>query len=378
MITPPMHSRVKIPAVVLGLAFGITLAIGLVASPADADQAPVGLGTAASFAVLAHTTVTNTGPSTISGDLGVSPGTAVTGFPPGIVISGTQHVTDAVAAQAQLDVTTAYNDAAGRLPVTSVSADLTGQTLAPGVYGGPTLGLTGTVTLDAQNNPAAVFVFKAASTLITATSSVVALTGGATACNVYWQVGSSATLGTNSTFVGSVMALASVTANTGATISGRLLARTGAVTLDDNTITKPTCTTPSGSSTSGSNNAGSSTPATGAGVGTNTTGASTTGASTTGASTTGASTTVPGAPLRSVPTTHSGSTTSSRTTATSSPPLTTTSVGSTTPGTPPRTTPPALTGSNLVPTIAAGLFALTLGGLLALLGRRTTASKHVR
>jgi hypothetical protein len=373
MIAPPMHSCVKIPAVVLGLAFGITLAIGLVASPADADQAPVGLGTAASFAVLAHTTVTNTGPSTISGDLGVSPGTAVTGFPPGIVIDGTQHVTDAVAAQAQLDVTTAYNDAAGRLPVTSVSADLTGQTLAPGVYGGPTLGLTGTVTLDAQNNPAAVFVFKAASTLITATSSVVALTGGATACNVYWQVGSSATLGTNSTFVGSVMALASVTANTGATISGRLLARTGAVTLDDNTITKPTCTTPSGSSTSGSNNAGSSTPATGTGIGTNTTGASTT-----GAKTTGAETNVPGVPLRSVPTTHGGSTTSSRTTATSTPPLTTTSVGTTSPGTPPRTTPPALTGSNLVPTIAAGLSALTLGGLLALLGRRRTAAKHGR
>jgi len=212
-------------------------------SRAAAAGAPVGLGTAASFAVLAGTTVTNTGASVISGDVGVSPGTAVVGFPPGIVNNGTIHAADAVAAQAQADVTTAYNDAAGRSTTAAVTADLGGQTLVSGVYTAATLGLTGTVTLDAQGDPNAVFVFQAASTLITASSSVVALINGADACNVYWQVGSSATLGTNSAFVGTVLALTSVAATTSATIDGRLLARNGAVTLDSNVITNSTCST---------------------------------------------------------------------------------------------------------------------------------------
>jgi hypothetical protein len=218
-------------------------------NPAAAQQAPVGLGTAASFAVLAGTTVTNTGPSVISGDVGVSPGTAVVGFPPGIVNNGTIHAADAVAAQAQADVTTAYNDAAGRSTTTTVTADLAGQTLVSGVYTGATLGLTGTVTLDAQGDPNAVFIFQAASTLITASSSVVALTNGADACNVYWQVGSSATLGTTSTFVGTVLALTSITATTSATINGRLLARNGAVTLDSNVITNSACGTSTSTTT---------------------------------------------------------------------------------------------------------------------------------
>ncbi|HEY5423725.1 MAG TPA: ice-binding family protein [Ilumatobacteraceae bacterium] len=209
---------------------------------AAAAEAPVGLGTAASFAVLGGTTVTNTGPSVISGDVGLSPGTAITGFPPGIV-NGTTHATDAVAAQAQIDTTTAYNDAAGRASTATVSADLAGQTLVSGVYSGGTLGLTGTVTLDAQGDPNAVFIFQSASTLITASSSVVALINGASACNVFWQVGSSATLGTNSTFVGTILALTSIAATTGVTIDGRLLARNGEVTLDTNTITSSTCTT---------------------------------------------------------------------------------------------------------------------------------------
>ena len=225
-------------AVALGIACGF-----LGANRAAAQQAPVGLGTAASFAVLAGTTVTNTGPSVISGDVGVSPGAAVVGFPPGLVNNGTIHAADAVAAQAQADVTTAYNDAAGRSTTATVTADLAGQTLVSGVYTGATLGLTGTVTLDAQGNPNAVFIFQAASTLITASSSVVALTNGADACNVYWQVGSSATLGTNSTFVGTVLALTSVTATTSATINGRLLARNGEVTLDSNVITNSACGT---------------------------------------------------------------------------------------------------------------------------------------
>jgi hypothetical protein len=246
---------------------------------ASAAQAPVGLGTAKSFAVLAGTTVTNTGPSTISGDLGVSPGTAVTGFPPGTVIHGTQHKADGVAGQAQSDLTTAYNDAAGRKPVVNVSGALGGQTLDPGVYNNATgLGLTGTVTLDAHGDASAVFVLKAGSTLITAPSSTVKLIGGAQACNVFWQVGSSATLGTNSTFVGSILALTSASVETGSTVAGRVLARNGQVSLDDNTITAPSCgttatttTTVGGSTTTTTSGGGSTSTTTSAGGSTTTT-----------------------------------------------------------------------------------------------------------
>lgn len=224
----------------LALAFGlaVTVAGGI---QAGAAEAPVGLATAASFAVLAGQTVTNTGPSVINGDVGVSPGSAVTAFPPGTVNNGTIHAADAVAAQAQADTTTAYNDAAGRSPSATVTADLGGRTLVAGVYTGGTLGLTGTLTLDAQGDPNAVFVFQSASTLITATSSTVALINGVDPCNVFWQVTSSATLGTNSVFVGTVLALTSVTATTGAVVTGRLLARNGAVTLDTNTVNTPKC-----------------------------------------------------------------------------------------------------------------------------------------
>jgi hypothetical protein len=213
-------------------------------SGASAAQAPVNLGTAASFAVLAGSTVTNTNPSIINGDLGVYPGTAVTGFPPG-TLNGVEHDADAVALIAQSDLTTAYNDAASRTPAASVPADLSGETLAPGVYkNASTLGLTGTVTLNAEGNPNAVFIFQAGSSLITGSGSHVILTNGAQACNVFWQVGSSATLGTNSTFVGNILALQSITVTTGATIYGRALARNGQVSLDDNTITRANCATP--------------------------------------------------------------------------------------------------------------------------------------
>jgi len=230
-------------------------------TPAWAAQPPVGLGTATPFAVLAGTTVTNTGPSVISGDLGVSPGSAVTGFPPGVVINGTQHSADAVALQAQTDLTTAYNDAAGRTPVTVVSTDLGGQTLAPGVYqAASSMGLTGTVTLDGQGDPNAVFIFQMGSTLTTASNSTVSLINGAQACNVFWQVGSSATLGTATTFVGSILALTSATVLTGTTVAGRVLARNGAVTLDTNTITTPTCTGPSPSPSPSPTGTGSPSP----------------------------------------------------------------------------------------------------------------------
>ncbi|MDR6640361.1 ice-binding family protein [Paenarthrobacter nitroguajacolicus] len=203
----------------------------------------VQLGTASPYSVLAATTVTNTGPSTLQGNLGLSPGTAITGFPPGIA-AGTTHAADAVALQAQSDLTTAYNNAAGRPLTASVSGDLVGQTLTEGVYKSTSsLALSGQLTLDGQGNPASVFVFQVASTLITASASSVVLINGAQACNVFWQVGSSATLGTASTFKGSVLALTSITAQTGARVEGRLLARNGQVALDTNVITTPACAT---------------------------------------------------------------------------------------------------------------------------------------
>jgi len=203
------------------LAVGATTAmvlVGLVAGTpaASAGTSTVGLGTATSFAVLAGSTVTNTGPSIISGDLGVSPGTAVTGFPPGLVTNGTIHAADATAKQAQADLTTAFNDAAGRASTASAGTDLGGKTFVAGVYTTASgLGLTGMVTLDAQNNPNSVFIFQAGSTLITASNSTVMLINGASPCNVFFEVGSSATLGTNTTFVGSILAQTSASVQTG-------------------------------------------------------------------------------------------------------------------------------------------------------------------
>jgi hypothetical protein len=226
----------------LGLAaVASLLALALFASAALAAQPPVGLGTADSYAVLAGQTVTNTGPSTINGDLGVTPGAAITGFPPGTV-NGTIHAADAVALQAQSDLTTAYNDAAGRTPPAAVPADLGGLTLTGGVYkSASALQLTGALTLDAQGDPNTVFIFQAASTLITASASHVNLINGAQPCNVFWQVGSSATLGTSSVFVGNILALTSVSMNNAVTVQGRALARNGSVTMINDTLTAGRC-----------------------------------------------------------------------------------------------------------------------------------------
>ncbi|MDX6434982.1 MAG: hypothetical protein QOE54_7348 [Streptosporangiaceae bacterium] len=185
--------------------------------------------------------MTNTGATTISGDLGVSPGSSVTGSP---IVLGTVHAGDPTAAAAQTDLDAAYLDAAGRTPATPVpSGDIGGSTLVPGVYSSAsTLAITGTVILDGQGDPNAVFIFQVGSGLTTASSSTVVLTGGAQACNVFWQVGSLAALGSGSTFQGTILAKTSATVATGAKVFGRVLAgRLGSVTLDADTITTVPC-----------------------------------------------------------------------------------------------------------------------------------------
>jgi hypothetical protein len=218
----------------------------LAGSNASAAIVPtVGLGTAGNYAVLGGETVTNTGPTTMGMDLGVWPGSSITGFPPGLVNApGTIHTTDAAAQLAQSDLTTAYDNAAGRPLNATTTSDLVGLTLQGGVYAGTDkspLSLSGTLVLDGAGDPNSVFIFQTDSTLITSSSSTVSLINGAQECNVFWQVGSSATLGTGSVFVGNILALTSVTVTTDVTVHGRALARTGAVTLDSDTFTTPTC-----------------------------------------------------------------------------------------------------------------------------------------
>jgi Ice-binding-like len=243
------------------------LVIGLITIPstAYAAEASVGLGTSAAFSVLGSSTVTNTGPSTLSNDLGVSPGTAITGFPPGKA-GGATYQGDAQAAQARSDLTIGYNDAASRAPTDIVAGDLVGKNLTSGVYkSNSSLALSGTLTLNGQGNPDAVFIFQVASTLVTASSSKVSMINDAQACNVFWQVGSSATLGTDSAFDGTIMALASVTVTTDTVVTGRALARNGAVTLDDDTFLSPACKTstpPTTTTTTATTTATTTTPPT--------------------------------------------------------------------------------------------------------------------
>ncbi|HEV7808124.1 MAG TPA: ice-binding family protein [Solirubrobacteraceae bacterium] len=214
--------------------------IALAAPAAHAAATTPPLGTAANFAAVAATTITNTGPTQVTGNLGVFPGTAIVGFPPGIV-TGAIHAGDAVADTAAADAETAYNMAAGQPCDRTLAANLGGVTLAPGVtcFSSPTVGLTGTLTLDAQGNPNAAWIIKTASTLITASNSAVVLINGATPCNnnnITWQIGSSATLGSATSFIGNILASASVTLNTGATSTGSLYGNTGAVTMDTNNV----------------------------------------------------------------------------------------------------------------------------------------------
>lgn len=227
---------------VAGMTFAVVLGSQF---PAFAQSS---LGTAQSFGVLAGSTVTNTGPSVIGtavtapANLGLSPGSAVTGFPPGIV-TGTIHAANATSLQAQNDLTTQYN----ALVAAACTADLTGQdlggmTLTPGVYCfSSSAGLTGTLTLNSQGNAAATFIFKIGSTLTTAAGSSVVMINGGNPCGVAWQIGSSATLGTTTSFIGNLIALTSISLTTGANIIGRALARNGAVTLDTNNISFAGC-----------------------------------------------------------------------------------------------------------------------------------------
>ena len=235
-----------------GAALAITaVVVAALVNPLRASAAEaVNLGTAGSFAVLAGAGITNTGPTTITGDVGSYPTTSQSGFDD-VTLDGENHGGDAVTQQAKADLTTAYDEAAGSGPATTVATELGGSTLKPGVYNSldGTFGITGTLTLDTEGDPNAVFIFQAASTLITASDSSVIVLDGAEACNVFWQVGSSATLGTDSSLVGSVLASESITANARAIVQGRLLARNGAVTLDTNTITNKTCPTPEATTT---------------------------------------------------------------------------------------------------------------------------------
>jgi Ice-binding-like len=220
------------------------LSVFLLSAACSFAQTAVPLGTSANFAILASSAITNTGPSAITGNIGVSPSLAISGFPPGNV-TGAKDTGGPTPAQAQADLTVAYNDAVAE----GVTQDLTGQdlgglTLTPGVYHfDSSAQLTGHLTLDGLGNANSIFVFQIGSTLVTASSSVITAINGAKAANIFWQVGASATLGTGTAFIGNILALTSITADTGASVTGRLLARTGAVTLDTNVIMLP----PSGS-----------------------------------------------------------------------------------------------------------------------------------
>jgi hypothetical protein len=322
-------------------------------SVAFAAEAPVGLGTVGAYSVLGGQTVTNTGPTTMSRNLGVSPGSAITGFPPGTT-GGATHAGDAPAAQAQSDLVTAYNDAAGRAPTAGVGADLVGQTLTAGVYNasGP-LGLSGALTLDGQGDPNAVFIFQASSTLITASSSSVNVINGAQACNIYWQVGSSATLGTASTFRGTIMAMTSITVTTNTVVEGRALARTGSVTLDNNTFTTPDCsaTTPAAATTA------AATPTT------------TASRAPTTRATRGTRATASAGPTRRAAENRSRGTAAATSSASSL-------NGGSDSDTPGGLTQLAHTGSSLTPLYGAGTLLLVVGGLLVAAGRRPVVRTH--
>lgn len=256
-------SRISLVVACLAAPVGLIVTTNAPIAHAADVTVSVKIGSASNYSVLGGSTVTNTGPTTLSRSLGLYPGTSVTGFPPGVVLAtGNTDIANAAAQQAQADLTFGFNDGASRALTGSVPADLAGQTLSSGVYatsGKGSLSLNGTVVLDAGGNSDAVFIFQTDSSLTTGSGSAVVLANGAQACRVHWIVGSSATLGTGTSFVGSILAQESITVTTGASVRGRALARTGAVTLDSSAFTPASCRPPR----SGSTTTGTGIPATG-------------------------------------------------------------------------------------------------------------------
>jgi hypothetical protein len=247
-LAPARRRRTAAALLTFTTAAALVLAVGRPASAGIVKSVP--LATSGNYAVLGGTTVTNTNDTVLNNSLGLSPGPEITGFPPGLVVPpATTDETNAAAAQAQSDLTTAYLNAKARPNPTTTTSDLAGRNLSAGVYAGEdkaALELTGPLVLNGQNDPSSVFIFQTDSTLITGSGSTVSLINGAQECNVFWQVGSSATLGTGSVFVGNILALTSITVTSSVTVHGRALARNGAVTLDNDTFTKPTCATSNG------------------------------------------------------------------------------------------------------------------------------------
>jgi type VI secretion system secreted protein VgrG len=326
-----------------------TAVLLLLPAPAGAATA-IDLGTATSFSVLAGSGITNTGDTRISGDVGSFPTDSMTGFDT-VTLGGVNHGGDAVTQDAKNALTTAYDQAFASKPATSVATELGGRTLTPGVYHGDTLGITGALTLDVQGDPQAVFVFQTDSTLITASASSIVVIGGTTACNVFWQVGSSATFGANSTFVGSVLADTSISAGDGATFQGRLLARGGAVTLQHDTIASTTCAASPATTTPGAADVATATADTGGTPGQ--------------ASPTVTIAAVVPAPVTTTP---SGRTT---TTATTTRPAAGTATGVGRPGL-------ARTGTTTDGLPLTGTLAIALGLLLVRLSRPLPALRHAR
>ncbi len=383
---PAKHRETGAMLLVLAVAVAaIPLALS---SGADAAIVPtVPLGTSENYAVLGGSTVTNTGNSVLNGSLGLSPGSSITGFPPGQVVPpATTDNNNPAAAQAQLDLTAAYIDAAGRPLDATTTADLADLVLVGGVYAGPDkspLGLTGPLVLDAEGDPTTVFIFQTDSTLITGSSSTVSLINGAQECNVFWQVGSSATLGTGSTFVGNILALTSITVTTDVTVYGRALARNGAVTLDDDTFVEPTCdleqptttTTEGPATTTTTEGPGTTTTTEGPGTTTTTEGPGTT------TTTEGPGTTTTTEGPGTTTTTEGPGTTEDLTTSTTTPPssTTTTPAGSVVTTTTSPSGTPTTTGTGNLPFTGTSVNTLLLvAGLLLLTGTAVMVGVKVR
>jgi hypothetical protein len=237
MRTPTRYKKIPI---LLSLALISAGALSVV-TPVSSAATTVSLGSAGSYGVLAGSGISNSGTTTIIGDQGSSPSATYSGFNK-VTVTGATHLGDAAAATAQVDAKSSYKNLGLQSSTQLVVTDLGGQILTPGVYTtSASIGITGNLTLDAKGDPNAIFIFRAGSTLTTSSSSSVSMTNGGSQCNVYWLVGSSATLGVNSTFLGTVLASSNITAGTGATIFGRLLALKGTTVLDNNLITVSTC-----------------------------------------------------------------------------------------------------------------------------------------